>query len=132
MQESGNEIIDSTSVLVVDDDQAIQDTLREILQDEGYRVQTAGNGVEALRVLRRVRPSLIVLDLNMPILSGDEFRVVQCLDPALRDIPTVVLSAVDRLDARTPGLGVEVCLAKPIKLGDLLAVVKRFCGPAGA
>jgi CheY-like chemotaxis protein len=123
---------ESVSVLVVDDDDAIRETLREILQDEGYTVATAANGADALRILKGLLPKLIVLDLNMPHLSGDEFRLVQRLEPALRGIPTVVLSAVDRMRERAAELEADAYLAKPVKLHDLLTIVARFCGGAPA
>jgi CheY-like chemotaxis protein len=117
----------SVSVLVIDDDCAIRETLSEILRDEGYTVATAGNGADALQVLKHVRPRLIVLDLNMPVMSGGEFRLVQRLDPSLRTIPTVVLTATDRVRERVAELDVDAYLAKPIKLGELFTVVERFC-----
>jgi CheY-like chemotaxis protein len=121
---------DSVSVLVVDDDRAIRETVQEVLQDEGYSVVTAADGADGLRVLKALRPKLIVLDLNMPVLSGGEFRLVQRLDPSLCDIPTVVFTAGDRARERAVELEADGYLAKPIKLADLLAVVQRFCGTA--
>jgi CheY-like chemotaxis protein len=119
------------SVLVVEDDRAIREILCEILQDEGYTVATACNGAEALQLLKRLRPDLIVLDLNMPVMNGGDFRLVQRLDPAFRNIPTVVLSAVDRLQEHAAEIEAVLCLAKPVKLRELLAAVERFCGPRG-
>jgi CheY-like chemotaxis protein len=122
--------LEPVSILVVDDDQAIRESIAEILEDEGYNVVTAGDGAQALQLLKRLRPKLIILDLNMPVLSGDEFRLVQRLDPDLRRIPTVVLSAVDRMPERASELQAAACIAKPIKLPDLLAVAEQFCGTA--
>src|SRR5579862_4027549 len=87
------DIEDSLSILVVDDDRSIRQTLCEILQDEGYTVSTARNGAEALEILKHRRPRLILLDLNMPVMNGGDFRLVQRFDPVLRRIPTVVLTA---------------------------------------
>src|SRR4051794_16166586 len=98
------ELEPSLSVLVVDDDRPIRDTLREILQDEGYIVSTAGNGAEALEILKHRRPRVILLDLNMPTMNGGEFRLVQRFDPALRRIPTVVFTAADRMSERVAEL----------------------------
>jgi CheY-like chemotaxis protein len=119
---------ESVSVLIVDDDGAIRETVQEILQDEGYTVAIAANGADGLRVLEAVRPKLIVLDLNMPVLSGGEFRRVQRLDPSLRGIPTVVFTAAGRARESAVDLEADGYLAKPITLADLLAVVQRFCG----
>jgi CheY-like chemotaxis protein len=62
-------------------------------------------------------------------LSGGEFRLVQRLDPDLRRIPTVVLTAVDRIGELAAELEADLCLAKPLKLGELLDAVERYCGP---
>lgn len=123
--------IQTVSVLVVDDDQAIRESLGELLRHEGYTVATASNGAEGLSALKRFRPKLVVLDLNMPVISGDEFRLVQRLDPDLRRIPMVVLSAVDRVRERAADMEADAWLAKPVKVGDLLGVVERFCGAPG-
>jgi CheY-like chemotaxis protein len=92
------------SVLVVDDDRDIRDALQEILTGEGYTALAAANGAEALQLLKRFRPQVILLDLNMPVMDGGDFRLVQRLDPLLRQIPIVVLTAVDRMSERTADL----------------------------
>src|SRR4051812_42751331 len=74
-------------VLVVDDDPTIRDALHMILEAEGYHVETAANGAEALSCLREGQPPcLIVLDLMMPVLNGWQFRNLQRQDPALSEI----------------------------------------------
>src|SRR5438445_696734 len=81
-------------VLLVDDDFEICDTLSQLLQDEGYSVATASNGLEALHYLRGATlPRLILLDLMMPVMNGWQFRHEQQRDPELASIPLVVLSA---------------------------------------
>jgi CheY-like chemotaxis protein len=114
------------SVLVIEDDFDIRETICEVLEAEGLSVETAENGADALRLLRKVRPGLILLDLNMPIMSGTEFRERQSQDPSLREIPTVVLSAVDRMNERLREFSPQAAFRKPIKLSDLVSVVKRY------
>src|SRR5262245_23155992 len=81
-------------VLVVDDDEEIRNALTEFLSDEGYGVVSASNGREALASLREgVHPSVILLDLMMPVMDGWDFRAEQLRDPGLRDIPVVVITA---------------------------------------
>jgi CheY-like chemotaxis protein len=116
------------SVLVVDDDDDIREILCEILERAGYPVVGASNGVEALCVLETVRPRLILLDLNMPVMDGFEFRRRQCLDGALVLIPTVVMSALYQMTERIAGLGVAGALPKPIDLKDVMDTVSRYCG----
>lgn len=118
------------SVFVVDDDVAIRDMLAEALEDEGYHVTSASNGLEALTHLREhsASPCLILLDLNMPVMTGWEFRNLQREDPALATIPVVVVSA-DRAAQYDPRqLDVAEYLVKPINLDRLLTVVESFCG----
>src|ERR1700750_3293137 len=62
----------TTIVLVVDDDPEIRDVVRWLLEDEGWTVETASNGRDALERATRARPALIVLDMGLPILSGEE------------------------------------------------------------
>jgi CheY-like chemotaxis protein len=115
-------------VLVVDDDPDIRSTIREILEDEGYCVLDAANGLEALGRLRGERaPDLILLDLSMPVMSGAEFRTEQRKDPALSSIPVVVVTAVGSPDVKVSPLEVDAFLRKPVELEELLGTVERFC-----
>src|SRR5205814_8831977 len=83
-------------ILVVDDDPDIRDSLREVLEDEGYDVSCVGNGREALDHLKAAspRPCVILLDLMMPVMDGWQFRREQKkLEPELANIPLVVITA---------------------------------------
>lgn len=113
------------TILLVEDDPDVRDAVAESLEDHGYRVLLAAHGEEALQQLRRssVRPSLILLDLMMPVMDGWHFREEQKKDPLLADIPVVALTAHGNLrefDANDH-------LRKPISLETLLGVVDRFC-----
>ncbi len=112
---------DRSPVLVVDDDPDIRDTLREILEAEGHAVITAPHGRAALSVLRKgLRPSLILLDLMMPGMSGWELLALLREDPALADLPVAVLSAAG---GRAGPPGATHFLRKPIELDALLDLV---------
>jgi CheY-like chemotaxis protein len=121
----------TVSVLVIDDDDDIRDTLSEVLEEIGYSVATAGQGIEALALLREVRPRVILLDLNMPVMGGAEFRRAQRRDPELCAIPTIIMTAIDRMPDRTSELGAEEVLAKPFRLPDLLALLKQYLNGSG-
>jgi two-component system, OmpR family, response regulator CpxR len=112
------------SVLVVDDDEAIRETLRDVLSDEGYLVETAENGARALERLRAPspaqRPGLVLLDLMMPVMSGWEVLDTLHSDDLLADIPVVVVSAMTVSGARA-------CVAKPVDLRSLLELVDSYC-----
>jgi len=84
-------------VLVVDDDMDIRECVCEALQEEGYDVVQAANGAEALNCLHAAAseaPSLIILDLMMPVMDGWEFRDQQLLDATLAEIPVIVMPAI--------------------------------------
>jgi len=117
----------AAKVLIVDDDFALRDALCAALEGEGFAVAAVSNGREALEYLRSgARPSLVLLDLMMPIMNGWEFRAEQRQDPELADIPVVVLSAFARSgDEELRGIG--QFLRKPFQLADLLAAVRAYC-----
>jgi CheY-like chemotaxis protein len=129
------------TVLVIEDDGDIRDTLGELLEERNYRALLAANGAAGLEELRAVepKPCLILLDVMMPIMDGRIFRAEQQTDPSLRAIPVVVLSA--HADARAAAVEMKAdgYLRKPIDLGRLFETVDRFCAhgagvmpPAGA
>jgi len=120
------------SVLIVDDDAAIRDVLSEVLCDEGYAVDTAANGYEALAYLQAApKPGLILLDLMMPVMNGWEFRAAQQLDPELAAIPVITISANAELVRGAPRLEVAQHLRKPVDLDHLLRTVKRHYKEGG-
>jgi CheY-like chemotaxis protein len=115
------------SILIVEDDRDLREALSEVLRDEGYSVAGAGDGQEALDRLRRdQRPSLILLDLTMPVMNGWQFRAEQRQDPLLSGIPVVILSAGDHLAEQMAPLGVHDYVHKPIELDELLRTVERY------
>lgn len=108
-------------MLVIDDDPDVLDSLAMVLGDAGYQVETAEGGEQALERLARVdRPSLILLDLMMPNMTGWEFCAAQRKDPRFAQIPVVLVSAADRLGRIAAELGVAGWVAKPFNLDRLL------------
>lgn len=118
------------AVLIVDDDRDVREAVREVLQDNGYDVREAGNGKEALDLLRGklVRPCVILLDIMMPVMDGWQFREAQRNDPSLSEIPVVVLSAGGEPTGESPHP--LDFLRKPVQLPPLLEAVARHCAPA--
>jgi CheY-like chemotaxis protein len=116
-------------ILVVDDDPDIRDSLREVLEDEGYEVACVGNGREALDHLKSAnpRPCVILLDLMMPVMDGWEFRALQLRTPTLAPIPVMVITADASARSRAMSLGVEGYMTKPIQFTRLLEFVERYC-----
>ena len=119
----------SGRILLVEDDSALRDVLADILTDEGYEVDCATNGREALDRLSGSGPSpdLIVLDLLMPVMDGWAFRDAQRQSPRLARIPTVVLSASYPPDGRRiRSLEAEAVLSKPVGMERLLGALERL------
>jgi len=116
-------------VLIIDDDDAVRESLADALEDAEYSPISAANGQEALEYLQQGgRPCVILLDLMMPIMDGWEFRAAQLADPALGPIPVIVLSAVNEIGRVAAG----AVLRKPVQLTTLLEAVQRFCAPQKA
>jgi CheY-like chemotaxis protein len=115
-------------VLVVDDDYAVLDSIRDVLEDEGYEVLLAANGLEALKELRKgTRPCLILLDLMMPVMNGWEFREEQLQDGGLAAIPTIIVTAHNRAEESAAELKAASCIRKPVRPETLLKTVEKYC-----
>ncbi|HEX4336521.1 MAG TPA: response regulator [Polyangiaceae bacterium] len=114
------------SVLIVDDDADIRDTLKELCEDEGYDVATAANGADAMRILTgAILPCVVILDLIMPIMTGNEVFAAMQQEPRLARVP-VIVSTSD--PSRAPS-GVLI-MKKPIDIDRLLGAIRRYCGPS--
>lgn len=121
-------------VLIVDDDPSIRGLLVAWLQDSGYRVITASDGLQALDQISRERPDLVLLDLTMPKLDG--YGVVARVRDRLetRRLPIIALSADVRAPQKLNGLGVDGFVSKPFDLDELLDRVNQYvptAAPAG-
>ena len=114
----------SQHVLVVDDDAHIRSIVQQILQSEGYHVSTASNGQEALDRIGQEQPTMVLLDIQMPVLSGRD--VVDRLRHDGIAVPVVVMTAAQRSSRLATELQTEGHLGKPFDLDELLAVVSRF------
>jgi CheY-like chemotaxis protein len=122
-------------IMVVEDDFAIRETVAEVLSAEGFRVTCATNGAEAMLRLdeaadRGDAPSLILLDLMMPVMDGWEFRLAQRRDPRLAGIPVIVLSAGAGMESKLSHLAPAAFLPKPFELDHLLHTVERLLARA--
>ncbi|WP_425310481.1 response regulator transcription factor [Ammonicoccus fulvus] len=119
-------------ILVVDDDQAVRDSLARSLQYSGYEVSTASDGVEALAKLAAGRPDAVIMDVMMPRLDGLE--TTRMLRANGNDVPILVLTARDSVDDRVDGLdaGGDDYMAKPFALDELLARIRALVRRAGS
>ena len=115
-----------STVFVVEDDIDTRDMLGRFLELEGYQVEVASNGKQALdRLNAGVQPCVILLDLMMPVMDGWQFRRQQVLDAELANIPVIVVSAAGK--DRIAGIHANGYLSKPVDLDQLLAQVNQYC-----
>ena len=118
-------------ILIVEDEFAIREALTEFLEEEGYLVAGAANGREALAYLDETitPPAVILLDLMMPVMNGQQFIAAQQQNAALAHIPVILLSAANDAQARLVSHGVAGYLDKPVRLVEVLQIVERYCQP---
>ena len=119
------------SILVVDNEPTIVELLVEVLTDEGYIAYSAQDGARALAMIARQHLSLMLLDVRMPGMSGDEV-IAQLHAAGLATMPIVLITTSPRDAAPLLAQGSIECLAKPFAIDDLLACVARYMPPAHA
>jgi CheY-like chemotaxis protein len=112
------------TVLVVDDEVVIAEAVAAVLQDEGYEVTTATNGQEGLARAASTRPDLVLVDMMMPVMDGEEMSRRLRENPETRDIPIVVMSAVHRSLRELP-FDHAAFLPKPFDLDTLLETIAK-------
>jgi CheY-like chemotaxis protein len=115
------------NVLIVEDDPDILSSLAEALREEGFEVETAANGYQALTRLEAHAPDLIFLDLMMPLMDGWKFLESARTRFATMHAPVVLLSAVHNLTDEARKLGVTAFLSKPFDLEDVTRMAHSLC-----
>jgi CheY-like chemotaxis protein len=109
-------------VLIVDDDEGVRDTLREVVEMVGCSAATASNGAEGLKMLANCHPCLVIVDLLMPVMSGKEMIAVMRKEPSLAALQVVVSTSAPA--QAPPGIPV---LTKPIDIEKLWNWIRRTC-----
>lgn len=111
-------------VLIVEDDQGIQEFLRELLLDNGFAAEVASDGITALSLIKKSQPDLVILDLGLPNLAGEAV----CLEIRKKypDLPIIILTAKDDVSdvIRGLNLGADDYITKPFVADELVARVK--------
>ena len=116
------------NVLVIDDDYDIRDLVVFYLNSKGYQAVGASNGKDAIAHLQtETKPALIILDLMMPVMDAWEFREAQQSDPAIGQIPVVLISATDEVSDHVIPLAAAGFIRKPIDFNHLLTTVEQHC-----
>lgn len=114
-------------ILAVDDDYAVIELLRMCLEHEGFRVITARDGLQALALLRRYKPDVVILDIYMPMLDGWGVLEVIRSDERLRHLPVILLTVERSPMSILRGWeeGADCFISKPFDPDDLIAIIKR-------
>jgi DNA-binding response OmpR family regulator len=106
-------------ILVVEDDQTLRDIIAEALGEDGYTVQTAGNGETALVVAQGWSPELVIVDLMMPRMDGEQFCTTLRQLDGMASVPIMLVTASRFADDIGARLGAFVALTKPFNLVEL-------------
>jgi CheY-like chemotaxis protein len=114
------------TILIVDDDQEFREALVDIVRSEGFAVETATNGMQALDKLRwGLRPCVVLLDMQMAGMTGWDFRAEQSRDPTLAAIPVVAMTAGYWKNRDLGDYAARI--AKPIQVPELKATLAKYC-----
>jgi DNA-binding NarL/FixJ family response regulator len=115
-----------TTLLLIEDNPSMRRNIAQILEIEGYRVLTAGNGMEGVKMLSEERPDLVLCDIMMPVMGGYEVLARVREDAALASLPFIFLTAKGEMPDLRIGmsLGADDYLAKPVTSEDLLKAVR--------
>jgi len=127
-------------LLIVDDHVSVLEAMRDLLELRGHRVAVASSGAEALRIVERRRPQLIILDIGLPDMSGYDLARAVRSRHAEADLTIVALSGFDAPahNATITESGIDMYLTKPVPirdLNDLIAIRfpgRQLCGARGA
>jgi CheY-like chemotaxis protein len=116
----------SKTVLIVDDDREFREALVDIVRSEGFEVETATSGMDALDKLRwGLHPCVVLLDMQMTVMTGWDFRAEQSRDPTLAAIPVVAMTAGYWKDRDLDDYAARI--GKPIQVQELKATLAKYC-----
>jgi two-component system cell cycle response regulator DivK len=118
-------------VLIVEDNDLNRKLFRDLLEAHGYATMETRDGMEVLPIVRANRPDLIIMDIQLPEVSGLEVTRWLKDDPALKNIPVVAVTAFAMKgdEEKIRAGGCEAYLSKPIAVAEFLATMARFIGP---
>jgi CheY-like chemotaxis protein len=114
-------------ILLVEDDPGTRQLMATLLDAEGYLVQTAGNGLEALALLQTEVPCAMVVDLDMPVMDGAELRRHQQDIPAVSSVPFILVSGAPNAEGIARELGIAAIVTKPFDEAQLLRIIAAAC-----
>jgi CheY-like chemotaxis protein len=115
-------------VLVVEDEPYLCDLIADVLEAEGHTTRKASNGLDALELVAERKPELVLLDLMMPVMDGWEFMSELRANPAWRDVPVVIITAVYDVAKTQAITDARAVITKPFDIDQLSDVVRRYAG----
>ncbi len=117
-------------IVVIDDQYFVTESLKRLLEKEGYKIYTARNGYEGVKLARIYKPDLIIMDLNMPVMNGEEAIKLIKGNPDTKNIPIIVLTAFGDVEniIKVSKLGITDYVVKPYTQEDLLLRIKKILG----
>jgi len=116
-----------TNILIVEDDDDLRDLLVMMLEEEGFQVQAARHGQEALERVGEQMPDLILLDMKMPVMDGWTFALEFGVRHG-RSIPIVVMTAAEHAARRAQEIGAAGWVSKPFQYAELLRILRSHLG----
>jgi len=121
----------NTYILVVDDDLNLCQTIQVVLEEEGFVVETALDGAEALERAERMRPAMVMLDMGLPLLDGE--AVAKELQVRYgKTVPVVLMTADGHVKEKGQRVGAVVALGKPFEIDDLVTAVYKALSSTGS
>ena len=120
-------------ILVVEDTADVRALVRIVLEDEGYEVIEAGDGISAVELALSERPDAVIMDMSLPGLDGHAATKLIRRERALRDVPVIACTALNRWEWRGKSIvaGCDAFLTKPINFGQLLILLSELLNRGG-
>lgn len=115
------------TILIVDDNDDIREALTLLVSKQGYAVETARTGQEALAAMRRAKPCIVLLDLDMPDMTGHEIRLEQLADEEIGHVPVVLFSASADFERAAIEMGAAAYASKPAEFAPLMELIRKHC-----
>ena len=116
------------NVLVVDDDPCIVDLVRILLESEGFSMESAQDGRQALHTIEQDQPDIVLMDVMMPVMDGVTCCAEMRKNPSTSKLPVLFMSAATNLQGRLREIGADGFISKPFDLEDLLSLLKAHLG----
>lgn len=113
-------------ILFCDNDKSIQEVVEIIVEEAGYEIETISGSDDIFRKIKNYKPDLLLLDLWMPNTSGREIVRKIKGDKQTKNIPIIIVSAIDQSKEIAKSMGVQDFLAKPFNIEDLTALVDKY------